>query len=145
MTGQIKSLIIFCQKTSQFRFILKTVLFSVWVPISEERKINLRKPYLRVLARIAESLYSGGRPPALRSASAYVGSGVTSYSASESESTISPECKRQPDGTTHATSMGLGHPPPSFRPSPPLFSLQIPYSIVHMFLSILFMADSTHE
>jgi hypothetical protein len=56
-----------------------------------------------------------------------------------------PECKRQPGGTTQATSMGLGHPPSSFRPSPPFFSLQIPYSVGHLFLSILFMADSTHE
>jgi hypothetical protein len=90
MTGQIKSLIIFGQKIRQFRFILKTVLFSVWIPSSKERKSNLRKQYLRVLARIAGSLYSGGRPPASGSASAYIGSGVTSYSASGSESTISP-------------------------------------------------------
>jgi hypothetical protein len=90
MTGQIKSLIIFGQKTPQFRFILKTILFSVWIPISEERKSNPRKPYLGVLARVAESLYSGDRPPASGSASTYVGSGVTSYSASGSESTISP-------------------------------------------------------
>jgi hypothetical protein len=90
MTVQIRSLIIFCQKTPQFSFILKTVLFSVWVPNSEEKKLNPRKPYLGVLARIAESLYSGGRPPASGSASAYVGSGVTSYSASGSVSTISP-------------------------------------------------------
>jgi hypothetical protein len=90
MTDQIWSLINFGQKIPQFKFILKTVLFSVWVPNSEERKTNPRKPYLRVLVRIAESLYSGGRTPASGSASAYVGSGVTSYSASGSESTISP-------------------------------------------------------
>jgi hypothetical protein len=90
MTGQIKSLIIFGQKTQQFRFILKTVLFSVWVPISEEKKSNPRKSYLGVLVRITESLYSGGRTPASGSVSPYVWSGVTSYSASGSESTISP-------------------------------------------------------
>jgi hypothetical protein len=60
------------------------------VPISEERKLNPRKPYLGVLVRIAESLYSGGRTPASGSVSAYVGSGMTSYSARESESTVSP-------------------------------------------------------
>jgi hypothetical protein len=90
MTGQIKSLIMFGQKTPHFIFILKIFYFSVWIPNSEERKSNLRKPYLRVLVRIVESLYSGGRTPALGSASAYVGSGVTSYSASGSESTVSP-------------------------------------------------------
>jgi hypothetical protein len=68
----------------------KTVLFSVWVPISGERKLNPRKPYLGVLVMIAESLYSGGRTPASGSVSAYVGSGMTSYSASGSESTGSP-------------------------------------------------------
>jgi hypothetical protein len=90
MTGQIKSLIIFCQKTPHFRFIFKTFYFSVWVPNSEERKSNPKKPYLGVLVTIAKSLYSGGRTSASRSASAYVGSGVTSYSVSGSESTISP-------------------------------------------------------
>jgi hypothetical protein len=79
----------FGQKIPQFRFILKIILFSVWVPISEERKVNPRKPYLGVLVRIAESLYSGGRTPTSGSTSAYVGSGVTSYTASRSESTIS--------------------------------------------------------
>jgi hypothetical protein len=54
MTVQIWSLINFSQKISQFGFILKTVLFSVWVPNSEERKSNPRKPYLGVLVRIAE-------------------------------------------------------------------------------------------
>jgi hypothetical protein len=57
--------------------------------ILKKKKSSPRKPYLGVLARIAESLYSGGRPPASGSASAYVGSGATSYSASGSESTIS--------------------------------------------------------
>jgi hypothetical protein len=71
-------------------YFLKTVLFSVWIPNSKERKSNPRKPYLGVLVRIAESLYSGGRTPASRSVSAYVGSGMTSYSASGSESTVSP-------------------------------------------------------
>jgi hypothetical protein len=60
MIVQIRSLINVGQKISQFRFILKIVLFSVWVPISEEKKSNPRKPYLGVLVRIAESLYSGG-------------------------------------------------------------------------------------
>jgi hypothetical protein len=90
MTVQILSLIISGQKTPQFRFVLKADLFLVWVPNSEERKLNPRKPYLRVLVRIAKSLYFGGRTPTSGSASAYVGSGVTSYSASGSESTISP-------------------------------------------------------
>jgi hypothetical protein len=44
----------FGQEIPQFRFILKAVLFSVWVPNSEERKLNPRKPYLRVLVRIAK-------------------------------------------------------------------------------------------
>jgi hypothetical protein len=73
MTVQIGSLINFGQKIPQFRFILKIILFSVWVPNSEERKSNPRKPYLGVLVRIAESLYSGGRTPASWSASAYIG------------------------------------------------------------------------
>jgi hypothetical protein len=90
MTGQIWSLINFGQKIPQFRFILKTDLFSVWVPNSEERKSNPRKPYLGVLVRITESLYSGGRTPTSGSVFAYVWSGVTSYSVSGSESTISP-------------------------------------------------------
>jgi hypothetical protein len=80
----------FWSETPQFRFILKIILFSVWVPNSEERKSNPRKQYLGVLVRIAESLYSGGRTPASGLASAYVGSGMTSYSVSGSESTISP-------------------------------------------------------
>jgi hypothetical protein len=71
----------FWSKIPQFGFILKIILFSVWVPISEEGKTNHRKLYLRVLMRIAESLYSGGRTPASGSASAYVGSGLTSYFA----------------------------------------------------------------
>jgi hypothetical protein len=37
MTGQIQSLVIFGPKTPQFRFILKTVLISVWIPNSKER------------------------------------------------------------------------------------------------------------
>jgi hypothetical protein len=63
----------FWSKILQFGFILKIVLFSVWVPISKERKINPRKSYLGVLVRIAESLYSGGSTPASGSASTYVG------------------------------------------------------------------------
>jgi hypothetical protein len=83
MTCQIKSLNSgWSEKTTAVQLFEKNILFSVWVPNSEERKANLRKPYLRVLVRIAESLYSGGRTPALGSATAYVGSGVTSYSAS---------------------------------------------------------------
>jgi hypothetical protein len=77
-------------KISQFRFILKTFLFSVWVSNSEERKANPRKLYLRVLVRITESLYSGGSAPVSRSASAYVRYGLAFNSASGSESTISP-------------------------------------------------------
>jgi hypothetical protein len=49
MTVQIWSLIIFGQKTPQFRFILKTDLFLVWVPNSEEMKSNPRKPYLGII------------------------------------------------------------------------------------------------
>jgi NAD(P)H-hydrate repair Nnr-like enzyme with NAD(P)H-hydrate dehydratase domain len=90
MTVQFKSLNNVWLENIAVHFYLKINLFSIWVPISEERKSNPRKPYLGVLARIAESLYSGGRPPASGSASAYVGSGVTSYFASGSESTISP-------------------------------------------------------
>jgi hypothetical protein len=56
MTIQIWSPINFGQKIPQFRFILKTSLFSVWVPNSKERKANPKKLYLGVLGRIAESL-----------------------------------------------------------------------------------------
>jgi hypothetical protein len=70
--------------------IFKTILFSFWVPISEERKTNLRKPYLRILVRIAESLYSGGSAPVSGSASAYVRLGSASISVSGFESTILP-------------------------------------------------------
>jgi hypothetical protein len=77
-------------KSTADQIYFKNILFSVWVPNYEERRLNPKKPYLRVLARIAESLYSGGITPASGSASAYVGSLVTSYSASGSESTISP-------------------------------------------------------
>jgi hypothetical protein len=90
MTSQFWSLIKVWSKVPQFRFILKTVLISVWIPNSKERKSNPRKPYLGVLVRIAESLYSGGRTPASGSVSAYVWSGMTSYSARGSESTVSP-------------------------------------------------------
>jgi hypothetical protein len=55
--------------------------FSIWVPNSEERKSNPKNPYMGVLVRIVESLYSGGSTPV---------SGSASNSASESESTISP-------------------------------------------------------
>jgi hypothetical protein len=90
MIVQIGSLMNFGQKTPQFRFILKIVLFSVWVSNSEERKSNPRKPYLGVLMRIAGSLYSGGSASVSGSAPAYARSGSASISASGSESTISP-------------------------------------------------------
>jgi hypothetical protein len=80
----------FWSENTAIQIYFKTVLFSVRVLNSEERKSNPKKPYLRVLVRITESLYSGGRTPASGSASAYVGSGVTSYSVSGSESTVSP-------------------------------------------------------
>jgi hypothetical protein len=85
MTVQFGSLNNVWLENTAVQFYLKTFLFTVWVPNSEERKSNPRKPYQRVLVRITESLYSGGRTPASGSASAYVGSGVTSYSASGSE------------------------------------------------------------
>jgi hypothetical protein len=91
MTGQIGTLSNFVQKNTAFQvYFKKTVLFSVWIPISEEGKSNLRKPYLRVLVRIAKSLYSGGSASVSGSAPAYARSGSTSVSASGSESTISP-------------------------------------------------------
>jgi hypothetical protein len=55
MTIQILSLINFGQKIPQFRFILKIFLFSVWVSNSEERKTNLRKPYMNISARLVAS------------------------------------------------------------------------------------------
>jgi hypothetical protein len=70
--------------------IFENILFLVWVPISEERKVNPKNPYLRVLVRIAESLYSGGSMPVSGSVSAYMRSGSASYSASGSESAKSP-------------------------------------------------------
>jgi hypothetical protein len=88
MIVQVWSLIRFGQKIPQIRFILKIFLFSVWVPNSEERKVNLRKSYLRMLVRIAESLYSKGSVAVSGSASAYVRSGSTSNSTSGFESTI---------------------------------------------------------
>jgi hypothetical protein len=91
MTGQIKSLnSVWSEKNSNSDLFLKTVLFSVWVPNSEERKSNPRNPYLRMLVRIAESLYSRGSVPISGSMSVYAGSGLASNSASGSESTISP-------------------------------------------------------
>jgi hypothetical protein len=56
MIVQFGSLNRFGQKIPQFRFILKTFLFSVSAPNFEERKSNPRNPYLRMLVRIAESL-----------------------------------------------------------------------------------------
>jgi hypothetical protein len=90
MTVQFESLNNVWSENIVVQIHFKNILFSVWVPNSEERKLNPRKPYLRVLVRIAKSLYFGGRTPASGSASVYVGSGVTSYSVSGSESTISP-------------------------------------------------------
>jgi hypothetical protein len=90
MTGQILVSNQYLVKNTADQIYFKNIIFSVWVPNSEERKLNLRKPYLGALVRITESLYSGGRTPVSGSVSAYVWSGVTSYSASGSESTISP-------------------------------------------------------
>jgi hypothetical protein len=70
--------------------ILKIILFFIWVPISEERKANSRNLYMRMMVRIAESLYSGGNAPVSVLTSAYVRSGSASNSASGSKSTISP-------------------------------------------------------
>jgi hypothetical protein len=80
----------FSQKIPQFRYILKIFLFSIWVPNSEERKTNPKKPYQGVLVRIAESLYSGGSASVSGSAPTYARSGSASISASGSESTMSP-------------------------------------------------------
>jgi hypothetical protein len=82
---------VFGQKISQFRFILKIFLLSVWVPNFEERKANPRKLYMRMLVRIPESLYSGGSASISGSTPAYARSGSASISASGSESTISPK------------------------------------------------------
>jgi hypothetical protein len=90
MTVQIQVSKQIWSKISQFRFILKIFLFSVWVPNSEEMKSNPRNPYLRMLVRITESLYSRGGTPAAGSASTYMGSGSISCSVSGYESTISP-------------------------------------------------------
>jgi hypothetical protein len=90
MTVHIWSLSSVWFKKYRILDLFKNILFSVWVPNSEERKPNPKKPYLGVLVRITESLYSGGSTPASGSASVYVRSGTTSYSVSGSESTISP-------------------------------------------------------
>jgi hypothetical protein len=66
--------------------IFENFYFFVWVPNSEERKSNLRNPYLGVLVRIIELFYFGGGLPASRSASAY----TASSSMSGYESTVSP-------------------------------------------------------
>jgi hypothetical protein len=89
MIVQIWSLIKFGRKIPQFRFILKISLFSVWVPNSEERKVNPRKSYLGVLVWITESLYSGGGTPASGSVLVYAGSRSASSSVSGYESTVS--------------------------------------------------------
>jgi hypothetical protein len=90
VTDQIWALNSIWFKILQFNLFLKNIYFRIWVPISEERKSNFRNPYLGVLVRIEQSLYSGGSTPTSGSASAYAGSGLASSFASESESTISP-------------------------------------------------------
>jgi hypothetical protein len=55
-----------------------------------KKKVNPRKPYLRMLVRITELLYSRGSVPVSRSVYAYMRSGSASNSASGSKSTISP-------------------------------------------------------
>jgi hypothetical protein len=90
MTVQFGSLNNVWSKNTAVQIYFKNILFSVWVPNSEERKSNPGKSYLRVLMRIAKSLYSGGGTSASRPASAYPGSGSASNSVSGSESTISP-------------------------------------------------------
>jgi hypothetical protein len=62
---------VFGQKLPQYDLFLKTIVFRVWVLISEERKSNPRKSYLRALVRIAKPLYSGGRSSVSGSAPAY--------------------------------------------------------------------------
>jgi hypothetical protein len=68
----------FGQKIPQFRFILITFLFSVWVSNFEERKVNPKNPNLVVLVRIAEPLNSGSRSPVSGSAPVYTRSGSAS-------------------------------------------------------------------
>jgi hypothetical protein len=66
-------------------YLKKKFYFQFGFLFLKTRKADPRKLYLRVLVWITESLYSGGRTPSSGSASTYVGSGVTSYSASGSE------------------------------------------------------------
>jgi hypothetical protein len=80
----------FLSENTIIQIYFKNILFSVWVPNSEERKSNLRKPYLGVLVRIAESLYSGGSASLSGSAPEYARSGSASVSVSGFESIISP-------------------------------------------------------
>jgi hypothetical protein len=90
MTGQFESLNNVWSENTAVQIYFKTFYFSVWIPNSKEMKSNPRKPYLRVLARIAKSLYSGGGASVSGSTPAYARSGSASVSASGSESTISP-------------------------------------------------------
>jgi hypothetical protein len=90
MTVQFGSLNNIWSENTAVQIYFKNDLISVWVPNSEERRLNPRKPYLRVLARIVKSLYSGGSASVSGSAPAYTRSGSASVSASGSESTISP-------------------------------------------------------
>jgi hypothetical protein len=90
MTIQFGSLMICLDKNTAVQIIFENSFIFGWVPNSEERKPNLRNPYLGVLVRIVESLYSRGGTPTSGSASAYAGLGSASSSVSGYESTISP-------------------------------------------------------
>jgi hypothetical protein len=92
MTVQFGSLNNVWSENAAVQIYFKNILFSIWVPISEERKANSRNSYLRILVRIAESFYSGGSAPVSGSASTYVRSGSTSIYVSGSESTILLVC-----------------------------------------------------
>jgi hypothetical protein len=89
MIIQFVSLMICLVKNITVQIIFENFYFLVGVPNSEERKLNSRNPYLRVLVRIIESLYSGGGTPASRSASALTVSRMTMISVSGFESIIS--------------------------------------------------------
>jgi hypothetical protein len=90
MTVQFGALINIWSENTAVQIYLKIDLFSVWVPIYEERKVNPKKPYLGVLVRIVESLYFGGSASVSGSAPTYARSGLASISVSGSELTISP-------------------------------------------------------
>jgi hypothetical protein len=93
MTVQFRSLNNVWSENTAVQIYFKNILFSVWVPNSEERKVNPRKPYLRMLVKIVESLYSRGSASVSGSTSAYMRSGSASYSVNGSEPTISPIIK----------------------------------------------------